>query len=356
MINGMINNRFLDEINEQPQALRDTLDFYLEGEGKKRLSEAVQHWNPKKNQRIIFTGMGSSFFISSLASTILNCHGIPAQAINAGELIHYQFPVIVPGTLLICISQSGESYEIIRILEKRSEEVTCIGICNEPDSTLAKCSNVTLISMAGKEFMTSTKTFSSTALVAIIFSICLAGQWKPETIARIELIVDAVKYLIKSHSQWLPPVMELLRKVNYVQLVARGPSMAAAQQGALMFMEGARNPASALYSGEFRHGPMELVQDGFLAIILAPEGETYHSHLKLAEDIIHFGGRVIILSNKDPEAIPEGMFCLNIPCEQEYFFSIPAIIPLQFMVNQCAWEKGSIPGEFIRGSKVTRIE
>jgi glutamine---fructose-6-phosphate transaminase (isomerizing) len=350
------SNKFLAEINEQPRALRDTLDYYVNGEGKARLTEVLQYLTQTKAGRIIFTGMGSSYFISGMASTILNSLGIPAQAINSGELIHYQYPLLIPDTLLICISQSGESYEMIRILEKHSHQVTCIGICNETGSTLAGQSRVVLLSKAGLELMTSTKTFTATALVAIIFSLSLAGKWNGEAASRVSRIIDSVENLIETHFKWLPPFMELLGDLQYIQLVSRGPSMAAAQQGALMFMEGARNPASALLSGEFRHGPMELVKEGFRAIILAPDGETYAAHVKLAEDIIRFGGRVIFLSNKEPGVVPDGMCYLNIPCADEYFFSIPAIIPLQFIVNQCAMEKGSVPGEFVRGAKVTKIE
>ena len=355
MNTNITNNKFLAEIYEQPAALKETLDFYVDGEGKDNLLEAMRCLKESKSASVIFTGMGSSFFISNIASQILSSYGIAAQAINAGELIHYQLPAITPDTLLICISQSGESFEIKKILEKLPLGVSCIGICNEADSTLARQSRILLLSKAGKEYMTSTKTFTSTAMVAIILSLALAGGWTTDRISRSGMIIKAVEHLISNHSAWLPRVMEVLRNAGFIQLLGRGPSMAAVQQGALMFMEGARIPASALYSGEFRHGPMEMVKKGFLAIILAPDGETHSQHLKLADDIIHFGGKVILLSNIEPETSSKVVF-IHTPCSDESFFSIPAIIPLQFMVNQFAIEKGSIPGEFIRGAKVTTNE
>jgi len=150
--------------------------------------------------------------------------------------------------------------------------------------------------------------------------------------------------------------MELLGQTNFIQILGRGPSMAAVQQGALMFMEGACRPASALYSGEFRHGPMELVTRDILAIILAPIGEPHLQHVKLAGDIRRFGGQVIFISNKDPCLLPDGTLFIPVPCADESLFSIPAIIPLQFMVNEWAVGSGHIPGAFTRGAKVTRIE
>lgn len=349
-------NKFLDEIYEQPEALKSTLHYFTEGEGRDQLAKAVNAWNKNKTQRIIFTGMGSSFFIAGLASSTLNRYGIPALCINAGELIHYQYPVIAPGSLLVVISQSGESYEIISLIENLAHGITCIGITNESQSTLAVKVPLVLLSRAGEELMTSTKTYTSMTLVVTIMAMAIADQWKDKDISRVRLITESVNQVIRIHSSWMPKAMNMLRNAGFIQLVARGPSMAAAQQGALMFMEGARIPASSLLSGEFRHGPMELVKRGFLIIILAPQGETHDQHVKLAGDILGFGGRVIFMSNKDPRLLSDEFLFVEIPCVDENLFSIPAIIPLQLMVNNCAIEKGFTPGEFIRGSKITRIE
>jgi len=349
-------NKFLKEVYEQPEALKATLDYFLEGSGKERLSQCAQIREKFKKGRMVFTGMGSSYFISGMASAMLNQYGIASQAINAGELIHYQFPVLNPGTLLICISQSGESYEITRILEKLPDNITGIAITNEPESTLARNSSVVLLSQAGKEFMTSTKTFTSTALAAHILALTLTDRMTAASIFNMRSVVDTVGDLVKKPSPSLQDAVKWIVNAGFVQIVGRGPSMAAVQQGALMFMEGALNPASALFSGEFRHGPMELVKSGFLIIILAPDGNTYTQHLKLAEDIIHFGGRVIFLSNKPAQASRSGLLNINVPCADENLFSIASIVPLQFMVNACAIEKGHIPGEFLRGSKITTRE
>lgn len=352
----MQKNKFLNEIYEQPKALQDTLNFYLVGDGKAQLSKVVAYFKKSKHDKIVFTGMGSSFFICNAASTLLSEFQIPSQVINAGELLHYQFPIITPDTLLVCISQSGESYEIVKILEKLSPETTCIGICNEEESTLAKHSHIVLLSKAGREEMTSTKTFTSTALTAVIFSLALADQFTALSVSQIRSVINSVSDLINDFSAWLPKVMSILRHVNYIQLVSRGPSIASVQQGALMFMEGARIPASGLLSGEFRHGPMEMVKEGFLAIILAPDGVTYHQHINLAEDIQRFGGKVILICNEEPADLPSGIICIPVHCNIENLFLIPAIIPLQFVVNQLAIDKGSIPGKFGRGAKITTIE
>ena len=162
-------NRFLKEIHEQPAALKDTLDYLRGSYGKEALKKIKLHWNSGKYDQILFTGMGSSYFAGFYASSILSDAGIPSFVINAGELLHYHFNLLNRKSLLVCISQSGESYEVVKILEKLSSDIARIGITNEENSTLAKKSSLVLLSRAGKEEMTSTKTYVTTLLTTYVF-------------------------------------------------------------------------------------------------------------------------------------------------------------------------------------------
>lgn len=353
---SMSNNKFLQEIHEQPKVLRETLQFYVTGEGENQIRKIVEKWKAGDFTRLIFTGMGSSYFVSNAVVNILNQSGIYAESINAGELLHYRFPVLNANTMLVCVSQSGESFEVVKILEKLPAAVNCIGICNEADSTLARRAGTVLLCKAGREEMTSTKTYVSTYLVAIILALALSDQWGPERISEIKAMIEGIETIIFHPEQYLSPAMDLIRDAAYIQITGRGPSIAAVQQGALMFMEGARHPASALFSGEFRHGPMEVVKTGFRAIIIAPDGITYEQNLSLAYDILKFGGKVILISNRKILHPDDRIILITVPAKAEYLFSIPAIIPLQFIVNQWATEKGHTPGDFTRGAKVTTIE
>jgi glucosamine--fructose-6-phosphate aminotransferase (isomerizing) len=150
--------------------------------------------------------------------------------------------------------------------------------------------------------------------------------------------------------------MSILDHPPFIQVIGRGPSYSSVLQGALMIMEAARNPAAGIYGGEFRHGPMEMSKKGFRAIILAPLGDTYSQGIKLAEDISKFGGRVVLITNSQVSFNNQNIYSIQIPCNDEFLFPIPAIIPLQFMVNQMALDAGHEPGNFIMGAKVTLTE
>lgn len=349
-------NKFLQEILEQPKSLSDTLNFYLEGDGRIHLEKIVQIWKSKKFEQIIFTGMGSSFFASHAAACMLSRSGIKSFVVNAGELLHYHFPIIQPDSLLVCVSQSGESFEVVKILENIPQGITCIGISNEEESSVIKNSTEYLLCRAGKEEMTSTKTYISTALVMFIFSLALAGEWNDAKREEMAKLVGIVEEVINNKEEWLGEAMKVLGDRSFVQIIGRGTAYASVQQSALMFKEGARNPSAGIYGGEFRHGPLEMVKEGFKAIVFAPIGKTYQQSIKLIEDITKFGGEVIKITNSN-EVIENNKVCtIKIPYCDEDFFSIPGVIPVQFLVNEWALESGIRPGDFTRGAKVTVIE
>ena len=349
-------NKFVKEILEQPKALEDTLNFYLNGEGQSQLDKISELYKRKNFNQVLFTGMGSSFFAPHTSSCYLSKHGIDSRTINAGELLHYHLPLLRENTLVTCISQSGESYEVVKILEKLNENIACIGISNEEKSTLAGKATLTLLSKAGREDMTSTKTYVATLLVLSVFTNLLAGNWLPQQMTEMVQAIDAVDKMINSRKEWLAPVMEFLGHPQFVQVIGRGPSYSSVLQGALMIMEASRNPASGMYGGEFRHGPMEMAKKGFRAIVLAPLGATYEQGIKLADDITKFGGRVVLITNSQEVSANPDVLPVHIPCQDEFLFPIPAIVPLQFIVNQWATDAGNEPGDFTRGAKVTLTE
>lgn len=349
-------NKFLKEILGQPQALEDTLNYYLYGEGQNELEKVSSIWEHGKFNEVIFTGMGSSYFAPHTAGCVLSQNGIASTNINAGELLHYHLPFLREKALITCISQSGESYEVVKILEKISNGRTIIGITNEEKSTLAQKSSVTLLSKAGKEDMTSSKTYVSTLLVLSVFTTLLIKKWKSQSMPDFDSAIEAVGKLLADSGEWLAPAMNFLGQPSFVQIIGRGPSFSSVLQGSLMIMEAARNPAAGILGGEFRHGPMEMIKNGFMAVILAPLGATHTQGLKLAEDITRLGGKVILLTNCDNVFNNPGIFPVRIPCKDEFLFPIPAIVPLQLIVNQWAVKDGKQPGNFIAGAKVTTTE
>lgn len=353
----MTKNKFLQEINEQPEALRKTCRYYHKDEGKTTLQAIANLWQTGAYDKILFTGMGSSFFLSSAGAGMLAAHGIPAFALNAGELLHTQSAILNERTLLIAISQSGESYEVVQLLQHISTGYTVCCISNEADSTLANASTEVLLTLAGKEEMTSSKTFVTTYLVLTLLTETLTGSDTTDTIEAIETIAEQMNKLLLRKDNWLDEALDLLGDTPFVQMIGRGATFATINQCALMCMEAARTPASALLGGEFRHGPLEMVKDGFVAILLSHSGsEAYEQALTLLGDIRKFHGQVIFITDQPLSAESKHTGEIVLPCSRPDLFAISSILPIQLLINRWAIRKGLTPGIFIHGSKITLTE
>ncbi len=349
-------NKFLAEIMEQPQALEKTLQYYLSEEGKSLLEKVKNGIDTNQFEQIIFTGMGSSYFTSIAASTLFNNLGIHSFSINASELLHYNSSILTKKTLLICFSQSGESFEIIELLKKLPTSVFCVAISNEENSTLAKSANIILPSKAGKEEMTSTKTYVSTTLVSFIVGWSLAGKWNDEKINSIKTLIKNFKLNLESYHSWVDNAISFIGDMPALSIIARGPGISTAYQSGLMFKETTKIPAFGVLGGEFRHGPMEMVQEGFKSILFASKGKTLLQSIKMAEDIALLGGKVILITNAQLNIANDNILILPIEAQNDFLFSIQSIIPIQLFIDSYTKNKGYEAGNFIVGAKVTMVE
>ena len=193
----MINqkNPYLQNILEQPAALQrwldstDSVDYAAFQHIRAQLSSG-------KFQRVILTGMGSSYHAShSILLPLLN-QGIPALLLETSELLHYAPTLCAPGSLLVVVSQSGRSAEVVRLLEQVQPGTTVIGVTNTADSPLARHAQVLLHLHAGDEFSVSCKTYLNT-LAALVFLAELLSTADPQ---RIQMELQPVPERINGSS------------------------------------------------------------------------------------------------------------------------------------------------------------
>ena len=307
-------------------------------------------------EQIIFTGMGSSFFLSHAASSLFNGLNIHSTYINTSELLHYNLSLFEKQTLLVCSSQSGESFEIKEVLDRLPATVFCVGIVNEENSSLAEKADVALLCKGGKEEMTSTKTYVVTSLAAYILGCYLSGKWDDERVKMLNTLKENFKKMLTDYDGWLNEALSFLGDISTLQIIARGPAFSTASQSALMFKEANHIAATGILGGEFRHGPMEMVAPGFQSILFAAEGKTLTQSIKMAEDIAEFGGKVWLITNTKQELNNKNILPIYIHQPDEYLFSVQSIVPVQLFVDAYAKTHGFEAGSFSRGAKVTVIE
>lgn len=346
---------FLDEVKEQAVRMRNLVDYYG-NEGNNLLDEAVRLINKKPARSIVFLGMGTSC-ISPLIirDTISNNKNLIHSVWDAGEFLHYAKGSLTDRDVVIAVSQSGESIETKKCVELIRKNSRIISITNNPDSTIAKLSNINLPQLAGDEASVSNKTYSNTLAVLLllgnkIIHADISGLMKD--------FLECAKEMDKFHSSRKDEInkaVKFLKQAKNLHFMARGPASVAAMQGSLTWMEGVRMPTAYFSGGSFRHGPFELVGKNHYVVCYATEGKGGDLTDKLARDISKLGSKVLVFSGRKIRTA-RNLFVIEISPHKERIFPIACAVPQELLLAGMAEDRGIVPGEFSRIGKITKIE
>jgi glucosamine--fructose-6-phosphate aminotransferase (isomerizing) len=355
MFSRRFKYRLLEEIYEQPDALLNTL---------KGCSEDLKFLRERKDipKKIIFMGMGSSYFASIYAeylfSNFLTFH---VDSLLASQQLYYPRP-IDRESLVVAISQSGESIETVNAaikLKEKGVEIWCI--TNSPESTLAKISDVPMLIYAEEERCSTTKTFLSTiTLIYMLWAnMGVKEGYLPENfVEKAERSIINISNIIGNNlDSWNALTQSLaLRVINSKSaiILGRGYNLCTALEGALLFKEVSKVHAEGMDGGQYRHGPIELTSPEILIISLAT-GATKNLMVKISRETKKLGGNVMLISDdEDNEIVKETDICLN--KVEEPLSPLLFTVPLQLIAYNSAVLKGRNPdfGEYL--TKITRIE
>jgi len=343
----------MEEICQQPAALSGVRKYYSSPGliAAKALRPLVSRWPPM----VVFTGMGSSLFAAYPAQAFLSSVGIRSVVWETAELLHHHLRFLGPDTLLVIVSQSGESVELVRLLENLPKKTNYVAIANAEGSTLARRAKVLLPMMAGRQTTVSTKTY--TCAVAVLMYLAFAVARQPvhgltralkEAIGEIEKLLDRADVLI-------PPAAEFFNRPPYVALLARGADLASAHQGALMFKEVVRLGAEAMGAGQFRHGPIEIINPIHRYIVFGRDGKTGRLLTKLADDIRSHGGRLVLITDQTFGDITN-VRLLRVAPLPHFLGTLVDSVYIQLLVHELALRAGLEPGKFWLATDVTREE
>ncbi len=339
---------FQAEIAGQPAALADFVAFYR-GAGRARLAAWVAA--ARAAGRVTFAGSGTSEHTPHIALQALAAAGVPAESIDAGELLHYPRPIA--GALAL-VSQSGESVEA-RQLAERYAGPALLGVTNDPASTLGRSAGLVLPMCGGVETTITTQTYSNSLALFALLARALEGD------AAVDVTLDALDVLATATAtvddEGIALAADLLADAAALHMIARGPAVAAARQAALTFMEGTRISATAFPAGSFRHGPFELADATHRAILYIPAaGRTHALMLRLADELAGKGSRVIAISDV-PVALPaETGQVVRVPAAEELLFPVAAAVAQARLLDAVAARRGLEAGAFRYSGKITLTE
>lgn len=342
-------NPYIQDILSQPAALRNALEQYS--------ITALQNIRLADFDRIILSGMGSSYYAAYPALIELSKQSVPVQFINAAELLHSLRGMIGPKSLLWLNSQSGRSAEPAHLLErvKSAPPALLLTIVNDLSSPMGQRADVSIPIHAGVEATVSTKTYTNMLAVNLLAAIQLSSGDAHAVRAAIRDMHASADAMESYLFQWETRVQELdsaLGEFDQLYIIGRGASMSAVWNGSLNNKEAAKCSFDGMHAADFRHGPLEVVEAGFAALIFAGSTQTSALNRELARDILAYGGKVIWLDSVRHPEIPT----ILLPQTSELTRPLVEILPMQMLTLAMANRKGIEPGHFRHVSKVTNRE
>ena len=338
------------EIRQQPKAILETLA---------KENNAIEQCASFVRNKIDFLGMGSSYYASLYSKYLLRevAHCDIGVELSS-EFLHYPLNVR-RGQVFVVVSQSGESVETVkaaRLLRRRHAII--LGVTNQPESSLAALSHATLLTHAGEERASATKTFVST--LALLYRLSFVVGRRAALVTRSRLadsndrLVSCAKSMEEEMPNWEKSIRRLVEDVGSYQsisVIGRGYNLAPALQGALLFKEVAKLHAEGMTAGEFMHGPIEMASSELLTIVLTG-GRTSQLMTGLIRRLKKYNTKVLTIG---PQSVGSAN-TINLKEKEQTLIPFPSIVSLDLLAYFTALKRRLDPDRFSHISKVTLVE
>jgi glutamine---fructose-6-phosphate transaminase (isomerizing) len=351
---GTYDHFMQKEIFEQPQAIRDTLESRITNDSVITSSfgyKAKEIFNEVNQIQIVAcgtsynAGLVAKYWSEDIAK-------IPCQVEIASEY-RYRRPILLDNTLFVTLSQSGETADTVEALKEAkniNSTVKSLCICNSPESSLTRLSDLTFLTHAGPEIGVASSKAFTTQLVSIALLICSIGKIQNNIDKKQEKeIVNGLKKLPGLVNEALlqeNQIKELAKRFidkNSALFLGRGTMHAIAMEGALKLKEISYIHAEAYPAGELKHGPIALIDKDIPVIAIAPNDELLGKLKSNIQEVKSRGSQMIVF--EDENSMVEPMDAMEvIPITSNLGrITAPIIftIPLQLLSYHVALEKGT---------------
>ncbi|MFD7787165.1 glutamine--fructose-6-phosphate transaminase (isomerizing) [Streptomyces nojiriensis] len=345
----------LKEIAEQPKAVADTLLGRIDASGSLTLDEVrIPVSVLREVDKVVIVACGTAYHAGMIAKlAIEHWTRIPCETELASEF-RYRDPILDQRTLVVAISQSGETMDTLMALRHAREQgAKVLAICNTNGSTIPRESDAVLYTHAGPEVaVASTKAFL-TQLVACYLVALYLGQvrgtkWGDEIEAVIRELSD-IAAAVDTVLETMEPVRELARSLadkNTVLFLGRHVGYPVALEGALKLKELAYMHAEGFAAGELKHGPIALIEKDLPVVVVvpSPRGRSV-LHDKIVSNIQEIrarGARTIVIAEEGDEAVvPYADHLIRIPATPTLLQPLVATVPLQVFACELATARGN---------------
>ncbi|MBI2357538.1 MAG: glutamine--fructose-6-phosphate transaminase (isomerizing) [Deltaproteobacteria bacterium] len=341
---GGYRHFMLKEIHEQPRALTDTF------RGRISLKEGDVSLEGVPLARIHVVACGTAWHAALVGKFMLEeIAGIPAE-VDYGSEFRYRSPLIDSRSLLLPISQSGETADTLAAVELgRKRKAKVVSICNVVDSSLARKSDGVFYTRAGPEIsVASTKAFSTQLAALYLFAIGLGrltGRLQRSEAKRLTedllCLPHQVEEALKLEGDLEALSRELSSATDFLYL-GRGINYPIALEGALKLKEISYIHAEGYPAGEMKHGPIALIDERMPVVVLLPKDRYFQKTLGNLKEVESRGGKVIAVTDQADGAIDAAAYrVLTVPRASYFLTPIVLAIPLQLLADEIAVHRGT---------------
>ena len=339
----------LKEIHEQPRVVRDTLAGRMSG--REIVIDELTLSRQELNfiDRVYIIGCGTSYHAGLIAKNLIEAWArIPTEVEVASEF-RYRNPIITPTTLVVAVSQSGETADTLAaIRDARIKGAKVFGITNVIGSPVARESDGVIYTKANKEIaVASTKSFIGQVVSLTLLSMLLGRVKGGLTLNMTRMLFAELADTAEQIEDILLDTSAIDKAVPFFEgrdsalYIGRGVGEATCFEGALKLKEISYIHAEAYAAGEMKHGPIALLDEGFPIVAVATQSATYDKTISNLEESKSRGAKIIAIATEGDEAVKKvADHVIYIPKVRDSFMPITASVPLQLLARAVAVARG----------------
>ena len=338
----------IKEINEQAIAVTNTLTQ------KENIQEIIDEVGDL--QRVCFVACGTSYHASLTGKYLIeSLAGIPTDVILASEF-KYSANTLNDKTLVVFISQSGETADSLKALDVANQTSKTLGIVNVAGSAITRRADYVIQTQAGPEIgVAATKTYVAQLTSIYLFAALLSKN--KELLSELDRVPAFIEEVLGQDDF----IRELSKRYNYARdffYLGRGYSYPTALEGALKLKEISYIHGEGYAAGELKHGPLALIDEGIPVVVILPPGDNYRKTMSNLEEVKSRGANVLALGAEGDESLKakaDVVIPIN-PDVKEIIAPLVYIVPLQLIAYYITLEKGHDPDKPKNLAKCVTVE
>ncbi len=349
---GGYEHFMLKEIMEQPETLRTCMRGRIDGRESRIVLGGLSRFTREmvRAKRYIFTGQGTAFHAGLIGEYLFeDVAKVPARAEYASEF-RYRNPIIEDGSIIVAISQSGETADTLAALREAKERgALALGAVNVVGSSIARETDAGVYLHVGPEIgVASTKAFVGQVTVLTMMALFvgkrkyLSHEAVANYIEQLSRVPESIERVLEQSEHIRACVERVVDRNNWLFL-GRGYNYPVAMEGALKLKEISYIHAEGMPAAEMKHGPIALIDEGMPVVFVATQGSQYDKVLSNIEEVRARGGRILAVATEGDERITqyaEPQMIFRVPPTPEALQPLVTVVPLQLLAYHAARLRG----------------